>query len=259
MVEGYLSPASSPENPSPFQLGGKPVYTHLSVCEVLRERLEAEDTQRLRAGVLGRIKAQANLPNDAGPGDLETFEARYAVDAENAAVLHMLRRFAAACSQQGTPQCGMTIQGLYGAGKTTLVVALIRTLVRRGISARFENVPQLMDALKNAVRTKTLEERLTELQEFPVLVLDDLGRERPSPFTVDDVLYTLVDHRYRHGLPTIITTNFTRDELEARYERAGNERGEGAVNGAAIVDRLRQWCPWLELSGESRRQPELDF
>ena len=38
-------------------------------------------------------------------------------------------------------------------------------------------------------------------------MLDDLGAEDPKPWVVE-LVYVLINHRYEHMLPTIITTNY---------------------------------------------------
>lgn len=50
----------------------------------------------------------------------------------------------------------------------------------------------------------------------------------------------LVDARYRHLLPTVITTNLRAEEFKARY-------------GARAIDRLRERGEFVELNGASLR------
>lgn len=45
-----------------------------------------------------------------------------------------------------------------------------------------------------------------------LVVLDDLGREKASDWTAE-VLYVLINARYEESLPTLVTTNLTREEL----------------------------------------------
>jgi hypothetical protein len=83
-------------------------------------------------------------------------------------------------------------------------------------------------------------ERILERAESaPLLVLDDLGRERIKGAYVDDFaasqLDRLVNHRYREELPTLWTTNLTELQLTEIY-------------GAALVSRLTEDAPliWLD-------------
>ena len=49
-----------------------------------------------------------------------------------------------------------------------------------------------------------------------LLILDDLGCEFPTQFTVS-VLYNLINTRLNTGRPTIISTNYTRTQLKEKY------------------------------------------
>lgn len=50
----------------------------------------------------------------------------------------------------------------------------------------------------------------------PVLVLDDLGTEKASEWT-NEQLYAIVNSRYKNLLPTIVTTNLSGAEFMERY------------------------------------------
>ena len=47
---------------------------------------------------------------------------------------------------------------------------------------------------------------LMRISSAQLLVLDDLGAERNTPFA-EDKLFQIVNHRYEERLPTIITTS----------------------------------------------------
>lgn len=237
-----------------WQYGARPVYSHLRECPVLEER-EREEGRRLKEQFAG-------LP-PVPPGEpavyLESFGAHWDVDAENGYAHGWCVRFLEAYREEGPPKSGLTLFGHWGCGKTTLAVALGRSLLRAGTGLLFANVPEEMERLKARFRTGGVEKRLRRLQAAPVLILDDLGRERASPWTVDQVLYTVIDGRYRAGLPTLATTNETTDSLQAKWEKPRTEHGEAAQSAGAVVDRLRERSPWVRCGGSSRRAPKLDF
>lgn len=57
------------------------------------------------------------------------------------------------------------------------------------------------------------------MKNIPVLVLDDIGKEKKSAWT-QQILFDVINFRYEHLLPTIITTNFDADGLANHCEQA---------------------------------------
>jgi len=240
-----------------YRQGPIPIYRHAVRCEIYGHQVEAENAARLAAARAALFTRQAELP--PGCGTLQGYAARWTIDADNRTAVEECRRFAALCAAGALPRAGFTLYGSPGAGKTTLVAALAGTLVAAGGSLLFANVPEEMEGFKGRFREGGAEDRLGLLMRVRVLVLDDVGRERPGPWSVDQVLYPVINARIRAGIPTLCTTNETTAGLRQAYEVARGEYGERPRSGAAVVDRLREVCPWLPLRGESRRRPQVDF
>ena len=74
--------------------------------------------------------------------------------------------------------------------------------------AMFFDVCELLDELREASRDNSdrYYELMRSCKEVPCLVLDDMGKERTTAAGMD-YLYQIVNHRYRHNLQTILTTN----------------------------------------------------
>ena len=70
-----------------------------------------------------------------------------------------------------------------------------------------------------------------DLVNADLLILDDLGAERPTEWAVETIAY-VVDHRYEERLWTIVTSNYAPHEL---IRRLG---GDNPVIGRRIVSRL---------------------
>jgi DNA replication protein DnaC len=81
-------------------------------------------------------------------------------------------------------------------------------------------------------------------QTSDLLIIDDLGREPSSKSDwADSVWDKVIDYRYSHKLPTVITTNLTKKELSKRY----NER---------IIDRLNECAKFVIVKEKSFRGAE---
>lgn len=139
---------------------------------------------------------------------------------------------------------GLILQGKVGTGKTTLAIATLRMAVQRGIRCLFVNNISLNDKLLNLLNSdrKELANYDKLLRTVPLLVIDDFGAEsdRNSKSWLVEKMESIIGERYDRMLPTIITTNLTKDEIKARY----NER---------IYDRLRDTCDLLIFRGKSLR------
>lgn len=123
-----------------------------------------------------------------------------------------------------TRQDGCILRGNTGCGKTHLAVAMIQGV---GLfEALFITVPDLLLKIRSSFNggRETEEEIIQKYTEVPVLVLDDMGAEKPTEFSIT-TLYIIIDRRMRDCRKTIITTNLSKEEIEK-------------VFGARIASRL---------------------
>lgn len=116
------------------------------------------------------------------------------------------------------PTGWLIFQGNYGSGKTHLAVAIANHQLTLGKSVVFMTIPDLLDHLRAAFGPETdlpYDELFNRLRNAPLLVLDDLGTESPTPWAKEK-LFQLINHRYVQKLPTVITTNVDLAELDPR-------------------------------------------
>ena len=72
------------------------------------------------------------------------------------------------------------------------------------------------------------------MKTIDVLVIDDLGKEKKSDWT-RQTLFDVINHRYEHQLPTIITTNLVSESGDDFSELANHVEG-------AVWSRLCEMC-----------------
>ena len=108
-----------------------------------------------------------------------------------------------------SPNGWLSLHGPYGVGKTHLAVAAAGERENRGDEVFFATVADLLDYLRATFAPDSAvnhDDLLDRIRNADVLVLDDMGAERSTPFA-EDKLFQIVGYRYEERLPTIITTS----------------------------------------------------
>lgn len=109
----------------------------------------------------------------------------------------------------------LILSGPVQTGKTWEACAVAIRLLRRFIPVTIVEVPDLMDELRPGGDDAGA--GLAPYKATPVLVLDDLGAEKSSEWTAQQ-LYAIVNSRYKNLLPTVVTTNLGGAEFVERYD-----------------------------------------
>jgi DNA replication protein DnaC len=151
--------------------------------------------------------------------------------------------------------------GSAGLGKTHLAVGVLQRLVReRGVKGLFCDYRELLKNIQNSynaqVNTTELE-LLKPVFAAEVLVLDDLGAQKPNEWVWDTVALIL-NTRYNDRLTTIITTNYpdlpAGSGAQTDAERAAREPTLGDRIGDRMRSRLAEMCIRVEMKGMDFRQ-----
>jgi len=157
---------------------------------------------------------------------------------------------------------GLLLMGSSGTGKTHLSVAILHSLLEKGVECLFCDFRDLLKKIQdsyNPVSQTSEMEVLTPVLEVEVLLLDDLGASKPSDWVLDTVGHIL-NTRYNKRLTTIITTNYSHtpnqspDISRQPYSKVRREDTLADRIGERIVSRLYEMCRLVYLqSGDFRR------
>ncbi len=129
----------------------------------------------------------------------------------------------------------LVLAGNYGCGKSHLAAAILNNVLRQQKTGLYISVPEMIDVLRNAAWSKGEEKPMKVLEgivDVDVLVLDDLGKERPTAFASEQ-LFRIIDGRYTAQKQTIVTTNHT---------EPGTLAYKTGDHGEAICSRLQEMC-----------------
>jgi DNA replication protein DnaC len=117
---------------------------------------------------------------------------------------------------------GVMLVGGAGCGKTHLACAAISA---GPVGSLFVNTAALLDDVRKGYEGEGVGLFARALTS-PLLALDDLGSEAVTDW-VRDRLYTLLNHRWDHYLPLIVTTNVRAADLAERIGRGVASRIAG--------------------------------
>ena len=118
-----------------------------------------------------------------------------------------------------TPRNSIVLSGTYGTGKTGLVAAAINALAltgQRPLYTRVQDMLTSMKALMDNDDGERPEMLLDKVKRAPALVLDELSTNQTTAWRQDQ-LEELIRYRYGQGLPTLVTTNSSRDAIEREW------------------------------------------
>jgi DNA replication protein DnaC len=107
--------------------------------------------------------------------------------------------------------CGQT-----GCGKTHICTAVVGGLIKQGLSARYLVWREDSAKLKSRINESDYYEMIEPYKQTDVLYIDDLFKTKDiSDISSADVklAFELIDYRYRNNMITIISTEWTMQQL----------------------------------------------
>lgn len=181
---------------------------------------------------------------------LEKTFADYEITADNAQAVKAAKEFLKSGSG------GLFFYGIPGTGKTFLTSIVTKEFLKLGKSVIFGDVPTLLRILRDTFDNPNinLADLMRNLVTVDLLVLDDLGAERPTSWGVEQ-LHSIVDQRYNsENKPIIVTSNYRLSEIGERLNHPKDDNVRlPNVTGDRIVSRLAEMCRRIEIKGKDRR------
>lgn len=140
-------------------------------------------------------------------------------------------------------ETGLLLMGPCGVGKTHLAVAALRQLMLRGHRVRYYDYRELLKDIQASYDPDHPTNELGVLEpvlETEVLLLDDLGASKPSPWALETIGHIL-NRRYNDKRVTLLTTNYL-DEVESSPTPARLPSGQAisAARDETLTDRIGQ-------------------
>jgi DNA replication protein DnaC len=134
------------------------------------------------------------------------------------------------------------ITGRHGVGKTVFLYSLAKRCIEQDRKIRIIRFTAWIMELQSIFRSENGNpfESAKSIAEFPgTLFIDDLGAEKTTEY-VRQIVYYVLDEREQGELRTVITSNYSLDEINANIDPRSSSRIAGM-------------CEVLIFKGEDRR------
>ena len=211
------------------------------LCKCRAEKREAERIAQLQTEKALHIQKLRRLGFPDAEMQKWTFDKD---DGKNEKITMIARKYVENFAEMKKQGKGLLLFGNVGTGKTFISACIANALIDKGNACLVTNFSRLVNTIQGMFEGK--QEYIDSLNRFDLLVIDDLASERDTEY-MGEIIQTIIDSRYRAGLPLIITTNLTAEELKHPAE----------IRKQRIYSRLLEICTPIQVAGEDRRKQNM--
>lgn len=217
------------------------VRTPMCLCKCEKEKREKEEAEFRHREKMQEIQRMRSVGFPDREMQKCTFEND---DMSNEKVSSICRKYVENFKDMKQKGKGLLFFGSVGTGKTFYAACIANALIDKGYPCLVTNFARLTNTITGMYEGK--QEYLDSLNNYSLLVIDDLASERNTEY-MNEVVFNLIDARYRSGLPIIITTNLTADELKHPAD----------MSKQRVYSRLFEMCFAIEVKGRDRRKQKM--
>ncbi len=176
------------------------------MCKCMRRALNLAGYES--SGVLKLVEKQ----------NFDTFDLKYYEGAEKANMARILTRAKTFSEGFDGSMHNLLFMGTTGLGKTHLSSAIAKAVVENGYDVVYESAQKIFSDFEAEKfgRVAQGEDRTGRYLSCDLLIMDDLGTEMQSQFTVS-CLYNLINARLISEKSMIISTNYGKEDLLTKY------------------------------------------
>lgn len=189
------------------------------VGEIVRERCECFN-QAFYARMYKRMGLSESSAQSFEAFDLNVFSAEK-LPGKSYSQRDLMTVIRKTCEQYAenypaVPVKDMLLMGQSGLGKTFLMHAMAKVLIRRGVNVLIISAYKFLETARKAYMSGVNDD-LDALMDADVLMVDDMGAEPLMENITIVQWFNLINERQLRGKGTIISTNLMEDELRRRY------------------------------------------
>jgi DNA replication protein DnaC len=195
--------------------GKEQEYKITCPCVVEKRKADEQaDKEYKRRLYIADLRRDSGLPHKWENVTFENFEPRKGTERAYKACCNYTEQFPSLQSRG----IGMYLYGTSGSGKTRLAASIANKLLDKGVSVKWWNVTSLYFTIQGTFKGDgNSQEILDGCTNAGLLILDDMGAEKPSEWTMA-TMYDILNTRIDDVLPTIITSNLKLEELASKAD-----------------------------------------
>jgi len=148
----------------------------------------------------------------------------------------LAHEYALSAAEMVRENSGLIFVGDYGRGKTQAATMILAHAAEAGHTVARVKWGKFTRRVRSTYGSKegpTEDDMITGLAAPDLILLDDVGAADKQSDHNERLLTSVIDERYDAGRPTILTSNLSREELEAQLGRRAFERLWN--NGAVVI------------------------
>lgn len=211
------------------------------ICKCRKDELEAEEKAREQQQRIARIRKLRTM----GFPESEMHSWTFANDdGKNSKISKVAMNYVENFEEMKKRGKGLLLYGTVGTGKTFTSACIANALIDRGVPCLVTNFARLVNTISGMYDGK--QQYIDGLNRFDLVVIDDLAAERDTEY-MNEIVQNIIDCRYRAGLPTIITTNLSAEEI----------KNPADVRKQRTYSRLLEMTIPIEVVGKDRRKEKL--
>ena len=214
------------------------IRTPMCLCKCEVEKREREEAERKRIEFQARVKEMRRV----GFPEAEMQNWNFANDdGESGQIITVAKNYVENFDKMLEDGKGLLLFGGVGNGKTFASACIANALIDKGYPCMMTNFARIANTVQGMFEGR--QDYYDSFNRFPLLVIDDLSAERKTEY-MQEIVFNVIDSRYRAGLPIIVTSNLTADEI----------KNPADISYQRIFSRLLEMCIPVESKGEDRRR-----
>lgn len=206
------------------------------LCKCAEEKRNEEQNEIKRKSKLDRIEFVRDTAFNDSCMKKWTFQND---DLKNPGLSNKMRKYAENFNEFQKNGRGLLLYGNTGNGKTFMGCCVVNHLIDAGYTALVKNFNTISNELFSSQHK---DEYMEKLNSVSILMLDDLDIERESSY-MNEVVYSIIDGRYRAKKPIIVTTNLSATQM----------KNVDTIEKKRIYSRLMEMCLPISVIGQDRR------